>query len=908
MSKHLLSILLALFSIYSYGQEIVADSVSLESVLNSIEQQTDFQLYYQQEWITDLHIPVEQSEYTTLEDMDEILKGTTLTYYVVGEKLILLNNTRVTDELRVFQSALLGNSTDDGFTPQLPYEDDNLIVLGNIKLYEKDGRSRITGRINFLENEEPISGAIIYSEEYDIGAQSDENGYYSIELPNGPNRLVFQSVNTVNAEVDVLVYSDDQLDIELNMDVITLNAIEIFADADKNIAQSEMGVLSISSKQIEIVPALLGEPDPVRVATLTAGVQNVGEGAAGINIRGGKADQNLFLLDGSTVYNTNHFFGFFSIFNGRSIEQMDLYKSSLPAEYGGRLSSVFDITTKTSENEKLSLEGAISPVTSNLSLNGTFADQRGSFLLSGRSTYSDYIFDLIENSTLAESRARFSDVLANTSFQINDKNRIKVTGYYSYDFFKLASDTLIAFRDYSYQNILGSLTWERRITRDLTAELQLGHTDYNYSSRFDFLPTQAFDVDFFIKENRTSLRFRHFINDFLSLKYGGELRYYRVNPGNRQPIGDRSTITPFSLPHEQGYELSSYFSSSISPSDRWLFDLGLRYSLYTALGPATINNYESEQPRNSESLLGTTIISDNEKIVSYHGAEPRLSVRYSINSTSSIKASYNRSRQYVQLLINAASISPTDIWRLSGEHIRPQIGDQYSIGFYKNLQLDNLVELSAELYYKDIDNLLDFKTGADLQFNPNVEQDILQGPGRNYGMELSIQKPRGWLNGWLNYTYSRSEIRLDSPFPENRINNGEYYPTGWDRPHYVNGVVNYKFSNRMTATMSSVFATGVPLTLPAGKWFYQGAENILYTERNGFRIPNYFRLDLGININPSYKLKKFVHSSWTFSVYNILGRNNVYSIFYVVEEGEVNGYKLTVFDTPIPTVTYNFKF
>ncbi|NQZ77031.1 MAG: TonB-dependent receptor, partial [Ekhidna sp.] len=422
------------------------------------------------------------------------------------------------------------------------------------------------------------------------------------------------------------------------------------------------------------------------------------------------------------------------------------------------------------------------------------------------------------------------------------------------------------------------------------------------------IPSQAFQVDFSVMESNLSINFDYYKSERLNYYFGVDSKFHQVNPGTRRPIGAESLILDEQVGRERAIEFNPYFSAKYQLSDRLLLDFGARYNVYNALGPGKINLYQDGAPISEASRIGEVSFGDNEVIAAYHGPELRVSSRYLLGESSSIKAGYNRTRQNHHLLLNAASISPTDIWRISGRFIKPQIGDQISVGYFKNLFGKNFIEISGELYYKRIRNLLDFRTGAELQFNNAVETDLLQGDGQSYGFELSLKKPDGWLNGWLNYTYSRSLIRLDSQFPENRVNGGNYFPTGYDRPHYLNAVLNYKFTNRITITTSTVFTSGIPVTYPEGKWFFQGAENILYSNRNEYRIPNYFRLDLGFNIDASYKLKKWTHSSWTFSVYNVLGRDNVYTIFFRVDDGEINGYEMTVFEDPIPTITYNFKF
>ena len=894
---------------FSQNQE---DSVSLKQYFKNVEDNTDYQFFFKEEWIEGIQTSTEfEKQDFSPQLLDSILSNSTLNCFVDGERIYLLNNQQVLTNLPLIQSYTINQPLELEAEPIIARvengsEDveEKVFRIGTVKEYERNAKNSITGIIT--SEGQPVSTVYVYSRS--SSALSDENGRYQIELPSGENELRFQLVGMVDTKRNLFVYSSGRLDVEMEPDIQELKAIEVLASRQKNIQSAEIGTINLTSKEVKVLPALLGEKDVIRVATLSAGVQNVGEGAAGINVRGGKADQNLFLLDNATIFNINHFFGFFTILNSDGISDLQLYKNGIPARLGGRLSSIFDIQTRKPKTDKVHLNGGIGPVTSRLMLDVPLAEEKAGIMIGGRATYSDFVLDRISNSSLANNDASFYDLLIRSDYAYDEKNTFSATFYLSDDRFQLSSDTLLSFSDFTYTNRLMTGSWKHTFNQKLLGEVQIGNSLYEYGTRYDVIPSQAFGVNFSVMESSLSFNFDYYKSEKLSYFFGLDGKFHRVNPGTRFALGQESIISPGQVSEEKAVEFNPYFSAEYQVSRQLLLDFGLRYNVYNALGPAAVNIYQEGSPISESSIIGTRTFGDNEAVATYHGAEFRFSSRLLLNASSSLKFGYNRTRQNHHLLINAASIAPTDVWRISGPFIKPQIGDQVSLGYFRNIFGKDFIEVSAEAYYKRIQNLLDFRTGAELQFNNAIETDLLQGDGRSYGIELAIRKPDGWLNGWVNYTYSRSLIRLDSEFPENRINGGSFFPTGYDKPHYVNAVVNYKFTNRVTITASSVFASGIPVTYPVGKWFYQGSQNILYSDRNEFRIPNYFRLDIGFNIDASYKLKKWTHSSWTFSVYNVLGRDNVYSVFFRVDDGDINGYEMTVFEDPIPTITYNFRF
>jgi len=654
------------------------------------------------------------------------------------------------------------------------------------------------------------------------------------------------------------------------------------------------------------MPIVLGERDILKVATSTAGVQTVGEGAAGIHVRGGKSDQNLMLFDGATIYNSNHFFGFFSAFNSDAIEGMDIYKSSMPAEYGGRLSAVFDIESKKANTEEFKLTAAFSPITAKATVEIPLIKEKAGLMIGGRASYSNWILQRINNASFRENEAAFSDLTSRFDYQVNDKNSLRVSVYLSQDKFRLNSDTIFSFSDFSYRNLLSSLAWKHIHSANLESNLTFTSSRYDYELESNQIPENSFSQNFDIAEVNGKYVIDYYINDAHTIKAGVEAKSYSINPGSLNPNNPFSEITSTNVQQDRGFETGLFISDNYRINKKLTLDLGIRFNNFLALGGKDVLLYETNQPKISSSIIDTLNFSQNEIIKSFNGFDYRVAGRYSLNDNASIKGSFNRTRQYLHSLSNAASISPTDIWVVSNFHIDPQLADQFSLGYFQNF-LNNKLETSLEVYYKDLENLVDFKIGSDFLLNNQIETDILQGDGISYGIELSLKK-KGRLNGWINYTYARSFIKLDGRFPDEIVNEGSFFPTNFDKPHTLNLVANYKFTKRVSFSLNSNFTSGRPVTYPVGKYNFQGTEVVHYSDRNAFRIPDYFRVDIGINLEEGHRKNKFYHSYWSFSVYNLLGRDNPFSVFFDVENGEVNGYQLIVFGSPIPIITFNFSF
>jgi hypothetical protein len=503
---------------------------------------------------------------------------------------------------------------------------------------------------------------------------------------------------------------------------------------------------------------------------------------------------------------------------------------------------------------------------------------------------------------LNQSKASFYDITANINHKINDNNSLILSGYLSQDQFKLASDTA-----YSYSDRNASIKWKHVFSPQFYSTVTGAASQYTYGINSVRNPVDAFNMNFLIRQYSAKADFNYFLNSKHGLTAGISATRYHLEPGNMQPDGQESIVEPNVVPTEQGLETAAYIGDNYEVNPKLSIYLGVRYSMYQFLGPKNVYQYTEGAPRTQNNIIDSVSYGSGKAISNYHGLEPRFSARYIVSPSSSVKLSYNRMRQYIQMLSNTTAITPTDIWKLSDPYIKPQIGDQYSLGYYKNLK-GNTIELSVETYYKIMSNTADYKNGAVLLMSHHLETEVLNARGKAYGLEFLIKKTSGKLNGWISYTYSRSFLQTKTDFTSETINRGEWYRSNYDKPHAVNFIGNYKFSRRVNLSLNIIYSTGRPITLPVAKYILDGVPRVFYSDRNQYRIPDYFRTDFSINVEGNHKIRKLAHSSWSFAIYNLTGRNNAYSIFFVAHEGLIRGYKLSVFAQPIPTITYNFKF
>ena len=764
------------------------------------------------------------------------------------------------------------------------------------------GSAILVGYVKDSKSGEGIVGASVYLDSSSIGSITDQFGYYSLTLPRGRHILRISSTGMKPTKRQLIIYSNGKLNIELKDDVPTLKSVIVVAEKNSNVRRMQMGIERITIKTIKQVPVLLGEPDILRVLLTLPGVTSVGEASTGFNVRGGSADQNLILFNDATIYNPSHLFGFFSAFNPDVIKNAELYKSSLPEKFGGRLSSILDITTRDGNNKKWTGNAGIGVLTSKLMIEGPLVKNKTSLLVGGRSTYSNWLLTRLPGSDYSNSRASFYDANLQLTHMINAKNSLYFTFYSSSDKFRLNNDTTFK---YNNRNLV--LKWKHIFNNKLYSTISGGTDHYAYSVTGDKETIQSFQLKFDINQYNLKGDFNYTPDNKHQLNFGLSNIYYMLQPGSLKPNGIQSLIIPKTVATEQAAEMAIYLGDRITISDRLSINAGIRYALYNYLGPQQTYNYINGLPRDQSTIEDSSKYAAGKIIKTYHSPEIRLSLRYSLSDQASVKFSYNNLSQFIHLLSNTTAISPTDIWKLSDSHIKPQRGEQVSIGFYRDFPSKS-IETSVELYYKRIKNYLDYKSGASIVLNQNIERDVISTKGRGYGAEFLIRKSAGKLNGWMSYTYARIELQMDDPIAGQLINKGNYYPANFDKPHSVNIIANYKFTHRYSISLNAQYNTGRPITLPIAIFNLAGSQRVYYSNRNQYRIPDYFRMDFSANIEGNHKIKQRTHGAWSLGVYNLTARKNPYSIYFVEENGIVKGYKLSVIGTAIPYITYNIRF
>lgn len=878
--------------------------------VQEVEKQTDFHFYYRVGDVDSVFVTLEATNEVLPKVLERALSGTSLQFNIFETNVYITKGKSIMTSLPPdYFNHGVTTAVKDNFDyseyekkqRQKELAEERLYPIGT-KTKDLTGEATLTGTITDEKTGEAIIGAAVFIENPTIGAATDPLGRFSVTLPKGRHELIVKSVGMKLARRQILLYGNGKLDIEIEEDITPLKEVLVESERDARVTGMQMGVEKLDIKVMKQMPLALGETDIMKAVLALPGVQSVGEGTVGLNVRGGATSQNLILFNDAVVYNPSHMFGFFSTFNPDVMKSVELYKSGITADYGGRLSSVLDVTSREGNMKKFGGSGGISPVTGRLTLEGPILKDKASFLIGARTTYSDWILKQIKNPRFSNSTAGFYDLTMNLNYKVNENNTISANGYMSKDRFKLNADT-----SYNYSDKNVSLKWKHVFNKKLFSVFTGSMSNYKYSVVSDNNPVNAFDLSFGIRQSNFKGDFTYFMNPKHTITAGVSSILYNLTPGSFQPKGGESIVEPDVLQKEKGIETAAYIGDNWDITPRTSLYMGLRYSFFQNLGPKDVYQYLDGVARQEGSVTDTTRFGSGKSVARYGGPEPRIALRHILSRNSSIKLSYNRLRQYIQMLSNTTAITPTDVWKISDTYIPPQIGNQVSLGYYKNLK-NNTIETSVEVYYKTIENAIDYKSGATLIMNPKIETAVVRAAGKAYGFEFMVKKTHGKMNGWLSYTYSRSFLQTRSEFESETVNNGKWYPSNYDKPHAVNLIWNYKINRRLNFSINGVYSTGRPITLPIAKYDVGGSTRVFYSDRNQYRIPDYFRTDFSVNIEGNHKIKKLAHSSWTFAIYNVTGRHNAYSIFFIAQNGVIRGYKLSIFAQAIPTITYNFKF
>lgn len=776
----------------------------------------------------------------------------------------------------------------------------------SFQLYAQE-RFTLSGSVLEENSNETLIGVNIIFPNERVGTITNEYGFFSITMPKGEYEVVISYLGYKQRIETIILDQNISQTFTLNESLESLDEVIITENVEKlNIKSPQMSVNALSSSTIQQIPVVLGEADVIKAITLLPGVTSAGEGASGFNVRGGSADQNLILLDEATIFNSSHLFGFFSVFNPDAIKDLKLYKGGIPARYGGRVSSVLDIYQKEGNNKSFQANGGLGLVSSRLLVEGPLKKEKGAFLLGGRSSYAHLFLPIFDINNIAY----FYDLNTKLSYKLNSKNNIYLSGYFGRDVFSI-SDSF----ENTYGNTVVNFRWNHLFSDKIFSNMSLIYSDYYYGLNLNFV---EFDWQSGISNLNFKYDLKHYVSNSLKLQYGLNSMYYSFNPGEIEPSTPTSGINAQDLIKKYAFENAVYVDAEHKISNKLTASYGVRLSSFLRLGQKGLNIYENDNPvvfnpdfqiYQQAKTIGTESFNQSNTIKSFANIEPRIALAYQLNATSSVKASYNKMSQYLHLLSNTSSPTPLDVWAPSGKYIKPQLLDQYAIGYFKNFY-DDAYSLEIETYYKDIKNRIDYIDGTNLIANDAIERVILNGKSRAYGLELLLRKNEGRLKGWLSYTLSKSEQKTEGRTPiETGINNGNWYNTPYDKTHDISITASYDINKKWLLNANFLFQTGQPTTYPNGQYVYNGISIPNYSDRNSTRLPSYHRLDLSATYTPKPNKNEGWQSNWVFGIYNLYNRRNAASISF--GENRITGTneatRLAIFGI-IPSVSYNFKF
>ncbi|MCO4293014.1 TonB-dependent receptor [Solitalea sp. MAHUQ-68] len=778
-----------------------------------------------------------------------------------------------------------------------------LLICSITAFAQQKNKTTISGYVKQSENGENIIGASVSIKENGSGASTNSYGFYSISVRPGSYTLVFQYLGFKTLEKKVTITSSTTLNINLEAEGKQINEVVVSSSGvKKNVTSMDMGVNKLEMRSLQKMPALMGEVDIVRSIQLLPGISTVGEGSSGFNVRGGGVDQNLILLDESPVYNSSHLFGFFSVFDPDAVKDVKLIKGGIPAMYGGRLSSILDVRMKDGNVNNFSTSGGIGTVSARFLAEAPIVKGKGSFVIAARRSYADMFLKLSPDESLNKNSAYFYDLSGKANYTINENNRLYLSGYFGKDNFGFAERFAM-----NWGNGTGTLRWNHTFNPSLFANFTAVYSNYDYSLG---IPSgvNAFDWTSKIINQTIKGDLSYYANQNNKLSFGANATFYRFKPGSATTADQNTSFNDIALQTQLGQEYAAYVDNEQKITEKLSAQYGLRLSAFNYVSGQnnfTVNEYEGITGQRKEPVNPKTY-NKGDVIKTYYNLEPRLSLRYVLTDESSVKASYNRTTQYLHLISNTTAATPLDVWQPTTNNIKPEWADQVALGYFRNFK-NNSIEFSLEGFYKKMQNQIDYIDGAQLFLNSNLESELLYGNARAYGLEFYLKKNTGKLNGWISYTWSKSERQIDG------INNDNYYPSKYDKTHNLSVVGIYDMSKRWSFSAIFTYSTGVSTTFPNGRYEIDGivVPHNTTNSRNNYRIPSYNRLDISATLYPRHKPGSKYESNWVFSIYNLYARRNPYTIYFQPSENNpqvTEARRLSIIGSLIPSVTYNFNF
>jgi hypothetical protein len=878
---------------------------SFKEFVANAERLLKLKFFFREEWVSGMNLGNTGESNDLIDILNRLLAEKSLFYFIdeAGNVVITKSYSVKFENMgEVEKTTTFIPPTDYSSSSESRQTDGNTFIeVGNPSERNNPGSVAISGYITNKDTREPVPGVTVFVQKLSAGAISNAYGFYTLTLPRGIHLVKFSFIGMREKIINLNLNGPGEMNVEMNSVLIPLKETVVSAQRSITLQRFEVGAEKINIASFKLMPTALGEADIIKSILLLPGVQSVGEGSSGFNVRGGTADQNLILLNGAPLYNTSHLFGFFSAVNSDIIKDVTLFKGGIPGKYGGRISSVLDISTKDGNRKEFAGTAGISPITTHLMVEGPIIKDTLTYLLAGRTSYSNWIFRLIDDPALVKSRATFYDLNAKVTYDLDKNNRIDLSGYYSHDSFRFNSDTV-----YGYDNNNVVLRWRHFFTSRFLSVISVNNSFYKYDISSHSVGAEAFVMSHNINSTALKADFNWF-KGRNEINFGTDLIRHDVMPGSYLPAGDSSLVIPDIIDDELAWEGGFYIDDKLTVTNYLSVNVGLRFSYYFNTGPGNVLVYNPEFSKSRSTVIDTLNYSNGGVTARYGGFEPRISLNFKLSDKSSLKINYNRTRQYLHLLSNSTSISPSDTWKLSDYHIKPQVGDQIALGFYRMFRR-NSIETSAEVYYKAIGNMVDFKGGTRIAMDKNVEKDIANVKGKAYGIELVMKKTEGKIRYGIGYTYSRTFVRSTGTFSDEIINSGKWFPANFDKPNDLVLTFSYLFSRRISFSSDYTYSTGRPITYPVAVYDFSNKLLVHYSDRNKYRLPDYSRLDISLKVSGNLKSRRIAHPSWTFSVYNLLGRENAYSVYFKQEGQALKGYKLSVFGQAIPSVTFSFDF
>ncbi|MBN2638501.1 MAG: TonB-dependent receptor [Bacteroidales bacterium] len=915
MKRYNILAIILLFSLTSFAQNKEKkynwhiNHLTFKEFTKLVLDKSNIKIYYQQEWVKNVNITLNNDSLTVLQAVRQALDETIITASYWNNDIVLIPQGELVNKLPSFDNKVTVveetpkkksyTASEDRYLKGRRPDVIKTIQIGVQGGTIERGKAKVLGRVLDEETGEPISYATVYIEETKSGAVTGNNGFFVLMLKPGKYTAVFNILGFQQKKFLLNVLSNGNFTVQLAKKMINIKEVVVHGDRQMNVNKKDPGIEKIPVKSIKELPMMMGERDIIKVSATLPGIID-SEGSSGLNVRGGGADQNAFYIDEIPIYNTAHLFGFFPAFNSDIIKDFSIYKGYIPAQYGGRLSSVFNIVTRQGNMKHFTAHGGVSPIAGNLVVEGPIVKNSLSYIFSGRSTYSDWILKKIKDVTINQSQANFYDFSGGLNFD-SQKTQVSLFMYRSNDHFRLSD-----INDYSYGNTGASMIISHNFSNSLRGTFSFIGSQYGFETIDKQEITTAYSHSYKLEHYEFKAGFKQVLTNKHTLAYGLDAILYKLDRGMVEPYGRSSLRKEVDLGNEKGIAPSLYISDNFEVNPRLTLMAGARLTLFVPLGPQNVYLYDSGLPMDLRYVSDSIAFGQNQAITKYFEPDLRLAVNYKLDENTSVKFAFNQMHQNLFMLNNTISVAPNAQWKLADYHIKPSHSNQISLGLFHFFNKSD-IEASVEMYYKEEYNYPEFKDGASFLSTSHTETAVLQGNVKAYGIEFLIKRSNRKLDGWLSYTYSRSLVKVDGGEVWNSINYGLTYPSNYDIPHVANLVMNYHLSRRISFSTIVTYQSGKPVTYPISVYYNDGYPYLEYSKRNAYRIPDYFRMDLSMSIEGNLRRKKFLHNSLLLSVYNVTGRKNAYSVFFKTDNGRIESYKYSVIGVPIFTVTWVFK-